>query len=212
MFYVVYKTTNMTNGKVYIGAHRTKKLEDDYLGSGKLLCQSIKKHGRLTFSKEILHVFDNPEEMWAKEAELVTLEWVERGDTYNLMPGGTQGDRFYQAMRNMTPKTRSEIGKKASQAHLEKMRNDQTYRERFRSNLSRSMGGTFKGEPCSWVGRRHSPATLEKMRASKVGHGAGSSNSQHGTVWLAREGEKPRKVKLEDLSTLLSEGWHRGRT
>ena len=33
-FYTIYKITNKTNGKFYIGLHETKDLLDGYMGSG----------------------------------------------------------------------------------------------------------------------------------------------------------------------------------
>ena len=50
---VIYKTTNIVNGKYYVGQHHTD-IDDGYLGSGKLILLAIKKYGRHNFVREIL--------------------------------------------------------------------------------------------------------------------------------------------------------------
>jgi len=70
--YIIYITTNTVNRAVYIGKHQTLDINDNYLGSGKLLVRAVEKYGRENFVKEVLHVFDNEVEMNDKEAELVT--------------------------------------------------------------------------------------------------------------------------------------------
>ena len=52
MFYI-YKTTNLSNGKQYIGSHDGDPF-DSYIGSGKLIIKAIKKYGRGNFIREIL--------------------------------------------------------------------------------------------------------------------------------------------------------------
>jgi hypothetical protein len=73
------------------GMHITDNLDDEYLGSGKVLIQAVKKNGRDSFKKEILYVFDTEFEMREKERELVTDEFCQRKDTYNLLTGGKGG-------------------------------------------------------------------------------------------------------------------------
>jgi hypothetical protein len=47
--YIVYKTTNITNKKFYIGVHKTSNLDDGYIGSGKILKRAIKNMEYKTF-------------------------------------------------------------------------------------------------------------------------------------------------------------------
>ena len=105
---LVYKTTNLINGKIYIGVHSTNKLEDGYLGSGRIFKHALKKHGVESFVREILFDFPTAEEAFAKEEELVTLEFINRKDNYNFKTGGGQGlvseeTRKRQSLANKRP-------------------------------------------------------------------------------------------------------------
>ncbi|PPD55267.1 MAG: hypothetical protein CTY12_01275 [Methylotenera sp.] len=100
MFYVVYKTTNLINGKIYIGAHQTNDLDDGYLGSGYLMRYAINKYGPESFQKEILHLLDCKSEMYNKERELVTEEFVKLKTNYNVRVGGKGGWTDEQQQEN----------------------------------------------------------------------------------------------------------------
>ena len=50
MLGIIYKTTNLVNGKIYIGKARQKRtLDERYFGSGILLKKAVKKHGKENF-------------------------------------------------------------------------------------------------------------------------------------------------------------------
>lgn len=91
MKYYLYRITNLLNNKIYIGVHKTKSLDDGYMGSGKVIKHAIKTYGLDNFKKEILEFFENEELMYAKEKAIVTNEFLLREDTYNIRRGGTGG-------------------------------------------------------------------------------------------------------------------------
>lgn len=87
-YHIIYKTTNLINGKIYVGMHSTDNLEDRYLGSGWVLKHAIKKYGRENFKREILLILTDRAEAREVEALLVDTAFIARPDTYNLQEGG----------------------------------------------------------------------------------------------------------------------------
>ena len=87
-YHFVYQTTNTVNGKLYVGKRSTDVLDDGYLGSGKLLKHAIAKYGRPQFTRTILHMCETETLAYLCEKSIVTQEFVDREDTYNLKLGG----------------------------------------------------------------------------------------------------------------------------
>ena len=88
MHYLVYKTTNLINGKYYIGAHSSPTLTSTYLGSGVELREAIRVFGKKNFKREILFQGKSLEEIHQKEAELLTPAVRDDPLCYNVRPGG----------------------------------------------------------------------------------------------------------------------------
>lgn len=87
---IIYKTTNLVDGKIYIGQDSNNNPK--YFGSGLLLGRSIKKYGKENFKKEILEECENKESLNEKEKY-----WIKFYDStnnkigYNISEGGTGG-------------------------------------------------------------------------------------------------------------------------
>jgi hypothetical protein len=45
MRHIIYKITNMVNGKYYVGRHSTTDINDGYMGSGIWIKNAIRKYG-----------------------------------------------------------------------------------------------------------------------------------------------------------------------
>lgn len=213
MYYTVYQTTNLVNGKIYIGAHQTKYPYDGYLGSGHLIRYAIKKYGKLSFIKEILFVFDNPDDMYAKERELVTEEFITNTNNYNLRLGGmghstTTAKQGWESMcklmlerygPNWHDIISAEANAKSRQA-ISKLLNDPIYKENLRINALLGSKQALSNES-----RQKRLDTYKQ-----IGHSQGNKNSQFGTIWIHNPKTKEnRKIKkLEQIP----DGWNKGRT
>lgn len=94
----IYITTNMANGKRYIGQKIVDKngIWKEYLGSGLLIKKAISKYGKENFYKDIVDIAYDANELDNKEKE-----WIAKynaagvNDFYNLTKGGRSFVGFY---------------------------------------------------------------------------------------------------------------------
>lgn len=113
----VYKTTNLINGKYYIGKHSTDNLKDNYLGSGKLILNAISKHGRKNFNREIIKTFKTEREAFEYEEQMITETILDNPDCYNISHGGDgycAGDKHPMWGQNHTEEWKQNVSEKLS--------------------------------------------------------------------------------------------------
>jgi len=208
VFYFIYKTTNLINGKIYVGKHKTKNLGDGYVGSGKLLKAAVNKYGREKFKVEILEWFDNETSMNSREAELVTEEFCLRDDNYNLCAGGRGGFSYIYRERLWDTPQRLEAAKrtwsekaKRRFAALKAIPQDELTRRRA---LGRERSGKRSGHKKGQY--HHSDAAKQKVSESKRGTGTGHTNSQSGSFWIT-DGVVNKKIRGDVIPL----GWRKGR-
>lgn len=219
LYYTVYQVTNQVNGKVYIGTHKTRSLDDNYMGSGKYLRRAIEKHGPEQFTKEILFVYDNPKDMYAKEAELVNEDFLAEANTYNLRVGGSGGWGYV----NDSGLNGTEKGVQTA-IHL---RDDQEWmtfwkkrhaegiaamsaekKEQMRKKISEAN----RGQPGSFKGKSHSAEARNKMSKKMKGKLVGEKNPRYGTCWIYNLSLRTNKVvQKTSLCEYLDAGWLQGR-
>lgn len=205
MFYTIYKITNRIDGKEYTGKHQTKDLNDSYMGSGKLLKPAINKHGIENFDKEILFVFDNEDEMNLKEAELVTEEYCNSKNTYNLCPGGNGGFGFINGtMKEHMNQLKSKIQKDKPKSYYQNLG---LKASKVSSERMMALHKEGKISAPDWLGRKHSEETKQKMRKSK---NVGENNPQYGTCWVTN-GKESKRIIIEDFDLWQKKGYRKGR-
>lgn len=209
MKYTIYKTTNKVNKKIYIGFHITENPEDDYLGSGTALQRAITKYGKEAFEKEVLFVFDNPEDMFAKEAELVTEEFLTRPDVYNIKLGGLGGWDFVNKNKLTNWDHINKTGKNPSCSK------DSVFRkfhiERIREGILKARQNNpekFHYIP-TFLGNKHTEKTKKRIGEANKKM-IGDKNGAFGTCWVTNEKENKR-IPKENLNEYENKGFRKGR-
>lgn len=204
MYYIIYKTTNLINGKFYIGKHQTKNLDDGYLGSGKLLKRAIEKYGFSNFRREVLETLNSVDELNLTEKKYITEDLVNDRSCYNLKLGGEGGF--------------AGINSSHSKEHLDSIRSVDGCRKGGRAaarvNKEKQAGfyAADKDSLSAWGkkgsalsskmnGKRHSDKTRLMMSKSH----SGKTNSQFGSFWI-NNGVCSKKCRGP-----VPDGWVRGR-
>ena len=128
----IYKITNKINGNSYIGSRKLScdRYWRDYLGSGTLIKQAIKKYGEENFTKTLLEYCWSNEELLDRELEYIRAAKESGQAQYNIFTGLTSGrtwhDNFTDGDKEKFSKNislamkNSEKAKEASQKLVEK--------------------------------------------------------------------------------------------
>jgi hypothetical protein len=201
-YHYIYKTACKVTGKFYVGMHSTDNLEDGYMGSGKRLWYSIRKHGKENHEREILEFLPNRSSLKSREKEIVNEKFLEDPLCMNLQIGG--GGGFFS----------EEHQRKAAAAggkvHSDKMKFDFDYRNKvlktLRDNRKKSHAeGKIKYD--TFTGKKHTEEAKRLIGKKNSVLQKGNKNSQYGTCWITN-GTENKKIKKD---TELPSGWKYGR-
>lgn len=101
-FVYIYKIELLSTNEYYYGVHSTKKLDDGYIGSGHLLAKKYQTHDISEFKKYILYFFENIDDAYLFEHNLVNNTMLQDILCLNLVPGGRrhESNKGKKAMHN----------------------------------------------------------------------------------------------------------------
>jgi len=207
MYYLVYKITNKVNQKIYVGAHCTENIHDDYMGSGHALNRAKKKYGLENFVKEVLFVFDNEQDMWAKEKEIVNEEFCLRKDTYNVRTGGIGGWNHWNGSkrhREIAKAHGPKYGKRLNEFMAHHRANNTDFWKEWLAKVNKANQTKNNN---SWI--NYSQEEYETRRRIMSERSQGPNNSQYGRYWISNI--ETKEVKRIGSSEPIPEGWVRGK-
>jgi group I intron endonuclease len=136
---IIYKTTNLINGKIYIG--KDSNNNPNYYGSGVNLIKAIKKYGKENFVKEILeYCVGTKQDLNEMEIHWIKLlNSLDKKIGYNIAPGGEGG------VGSNKPKS-----------------------EEHRKNISK-YHADVSGEKNPMFGRKHTDEVKDLIRSKHIG-------------------------------------------
>lgn len=197
MYGYVYKTTNLVNGKIYIGQKKSEEfLNNQYLGSGRLLKLAIECYGKENFDIELLEECYSKQQLNDRERFYIKeYKSQDRSIGYNIVGGGESGagSNGYDWFNNGVKETRcktcptgwvpgrlpmsEECKQHISEAHKGKSLSEET-REKLRQvkhpsgENHHNYGKHLSKETREKIGKSKeniSDETREKLRQSRLG-------------------------------------------
>ncbi len=215
-YHVIYKTTCLVTDRYYIGMHSTDNLADGYIGSGKRLWQSIKKHGAEQHVCEVIEHLSSRNALKLREAALVNKRLLKDKRCMNIALGG------FGNWEHCNAKLRLRFGhyrKAGYQGYLVSLksgkRREFTDEDRSKSAKTQRLHRIgFFSKQIQELGCKAaaSPDSIAKRKATyaKNEHQAGEKNSNFGICWINKEGSA-KKIKALELNNYLNDGWTQGR-
>ena len=133
--FIVYITTNNINNFIYVGVHKTLTPYefDGYLGNGIYINrpntyeksktkfqQAVKEFGIKAFTRKTLNVFDNEDDAYLLEKNIIDSEFLSRHDVYNVLLGGIEKEKpfnkIYRYLKSGEYDSEYQNGRLASEA------------------------------------------------------------------------------------------------
>ena len=165
---IIYKTTNLVNGKIYIGQDSNNN--PNYFGSGLILKKALKKYGRCNFKKETIEECDNKEQLNEREKYFIKkFNAIEFG--YNLAEGG-EGGPFFKG-RKHSDESKKKMKKswklvRESEGFVHNM-TGYIFSEKQKKEFSKNRKGKLTGSDNPMFGKTHTEEAKKKMSNPRYG-------------------------------------------
>ena len=204
MFGYIYETTNLINGKKYIGKHKSSKFDNKYYGSGVALNQDIEKYGKENFSIKIIEeISDDKDYKYLSEREC---SWIEatnavKSDKYynNSYGGENEGWQGINKARKENP----DYYKKHHWSKTGK------YNPKNRKYSKEEIEG-FKNRHWSKLGYSVWNKGVLIPKEQQTEHQKNFGPICKGTIWI-NNNKINKRIQSKELDYYLNLGWQKGR-
>lgn len=203
----IYLTTNIVNGKIYVGKHeisKDKKLNATYIGSGRIFKRAFYKYGEENFKRKILRLCYSLHELriW-EHVYIVKYKSYIRSIGYNIAKGDVNTSEYNPSkIPEVREKIKAKIKERGGLRGANNPNFGNKWNEKSRVRLSKSLKHSYKVNGHPREGKKHSEETKRKMSEAKKGKYIGSKNHSYGKHLSESTKEK---IRAKNLGKKLSE-------
>ena len=173
MYGYIYITTNLINGKKYIGKKSSSIYVKEYLGSGRVLQTAIKKYGKENFTNEVIEWCESEDSLNEQEIYWISYyDAVKSNMFYNVHTGGKGGN----TLAGFTQEQRDAFCKKVK-ANRPDMRGDK----------NPNYGHRLSEDARKRIGEANSKHLAERNRTRNYKHSEETKRKISETCKLKRE-------------------------
>lgn len=201
---IIYKVTNLINGKVYIGQtvktlerRKSTHIACAKRGSGIYLHRAIRKYGINNFKWQVICICSNIDFLNEQEQYYIVY-YSSFNNGYNLTTGGggMAGFKLSEGSKKKMSATRIELelSKGENNPMYGKRGEDSSHYGKSHSDETKEkMSKASSGKNNHFYGKHHSNKSKEKMRQAKLGE----KNNMYGLHFSDESKEKMRQNRLK---------------
>ncbi len=174
-YFIVYKTINNVNKKIYVGQHKTKIVEDGYVGSGTRLSAAINKYGIENFTREILEYCDINNVNEREEYWIHFYNSTDKNIGYNLRSSAVGGHILNEEVKQLiSEKTREAMKNSGASEKIKQNHKNGKYKypklsEETKLKISKAQKGIKKPNSGQYLkGKQLSEETKQKIRDKRA--------------------------------------------
>ena len=192
MYGYIYKTTNLLNGKFYIGQKKSSKfLAEKYLGSGVRLKSAIEHYGKENFSVELIDKAYSKQEL-----DILEIYWIDKFNArnlsiaYNLSKGGDGNSSGITWNKGLT----KEVDNRLCQSEETKLKRSKALKLAYLEN-------------------RHNTDYTDEVRKkmSEKAKNRPHPPTTNGRICITN-GVQNKMIKPDEINLYLTDGWYKGKT
>ena len=178
-FGYIYRTTNLINGKLYIG-QKLGIVDPDYLGSGTLIIRAVHKYGRENFKLDIIAFCNNRKILDNLEIKEISRHRNIYGKhfLYNIVDGGhgwTGGKHSVKTKKILREKALEQFSNPEMRKLFSDIAKNRIKHPMLGKHLSKQtklkIGNANRGQNLKLRGVPKSEAHKEKLRQKALGRG-----------------------------------------